>query len=296
MYRTADEFAGRTATCPRCSRELTVPDVSAGLEVDDEAQFPRNTTIYCRRALQSFLFGFCSLGLAFVTGIPGVIFGVQGLREIRHGQGKLQGKWLAVLGILLGLIGTTVTTTSYVIPAVRYALAAQRRYACVENMKQIGLALHNYVSDIGHYPLPAITDGRGTPLLSWRVAILPYLGPEAAALYRRFNLNEPWNGPNNSILLNQMPAVYACPEFPMKQQTVYQALAGPGTIFTRDKAMRIQDIKRGTSNTLCIIEAPNSVAWSSPFDIDVESPSFDGTAGTQHLGGSNSLYADGSVR
>src|SRR5262249_29159759 len=45
------------------------------------------------------------------------------------------------------------------------------------------------------------------PLLSWRVAILPYIGQRA--LYQRFRLNEPWDSKHNKKLLAQMPKVFA---------------------------------------------------------------------------------------
>ncbi len=295
-YRTHDEFAGRTTSCPRCARVLKVPGLLADADEDEAYALSQNETIYSRRAIHSFLFGFCSLGLALLAGIPAMIWGVQGLVEIRYAKGRLRGVPLAFLGIVLGLIGTVAVTPLYVIPVVRHGIAVKRRFACIDNMRQIGLALHNYVSDQGRFPLPAITDGRGKPLLSWRVAILPYMGREQAALYRRFHLDEPWDGPNNSILLQQMPAVYACPDNPSRDMTVYQAMTGPGTVFPGDRAMRIVDITRGTSNTACIYEGPQSVKWSAPLDIDANSPTFDGVMSTQHMGGSNVLYADGSVR
>ena len=45
----------------------------------------------------------------------------------------------------------------------------------MNNLKQIGLAMHNYLSAKGTFPARAIRDKDGKPLLSWRVAILPYL-------------------------------------------------------------------------------------------------------------------------
>ena len=296
MYRTADEFAGRTTSCPRCARVLAVPGVlTADEEGDREFALPKNTKIFCRRAMYSFLLGFCSLGLAFFAGIPAVVFGYLGLIEIKHGKGRLRGAGFALMGIVLGLFGTTVTTTTYVVPIVRAVLSFQRDQQCVENLKQIGLALHNYVADNGRFPLPAITDGQGRPLLSWRVAILPYLDQQAG-LYRRFHLDEPWDGPNNMALLYQMPEVYMCPEVPVRQKTVYQALIGPGTLFPGDRALRIYDVTAGTSRTTAVVEGPTSVNWSAPEEIDVSDPNYSGMRGVQHDGGSHALNADGSVR
>ena len=77
------------------------------------------------------------------------------------------------------------------------------------NLKQILLALHNYYDTHGALPLPALTDKAGKPLLSWRVALLPYL--EHEGLYREFKLNEPWDSEHNKKLIGRMPKVYATP-------------------------------------------------------------------------------------
>src|SRR5438874_1410722 len=66
------------------------------------------------------------------------------------------------------------------------------------NLKVLGLAMHNHLS--GHAAFPADTAAKdGTPLLSWRVALLPYL--EEDALYKQFKLDEPWDGEHNKKLL-----------------------------------------------------------------------------------------------
>ena len=77
----------------------------------------------------------------------------------------------------------------------------------VGNLKRIGLAMVNYQSAEGHYPPAAITSKDGKPLLSWRVAILPYLedfdGHTLGDLHKAFHLDEPWDSPHNKALLGQ---------------------------------------------------------------------------------------------
>ena len=63
--------------------------------------------------------------------------------------------------------------------------------------------MHNYREAHGRFPAPAIQGKDGKPLLSWRVAILPYL--EEDGLYQSFKLDEPWDSPHNKPLLERMP-------------------------------------------------------------------------------------------
>ena len=95
------------------------------------------------------------------------------------------------------------------VPATGSAREAARRAQCVNNLKQIGLANHNYHSANNVFPMQAITDKDGKPLLSWRVAILPYI--EQQELYNKFKLDEPWDSPNNKPLIKEMPKAYLCP-------------------------------------------------------------------------------------
>src|SRR5262249_49752206 len=76
-----------------------------------------------------------------------------------------------------------------------------------DNLKKIGYAFHDFHNVNKHLPAHAIYSNDGkTPLLSWRVAILPYIGE--AALYREFKLDEPWDSAHNRKLIAKMPKLY----------------------------------------------------------------------------------------
>ncbi|HTU20905.1 MAG TPA: sigma-70 family RNA polymerase sigma factor [Gemmataceae bacterium] len=96
------------------------------------------------------------------------------------------------------------------------------------NLKKLALAMHNYNDTFNHLPPAAITDKKGKALLSWRVALLPYL--EQQELYRQFKLDEPWNSPHNFKLLSKMPAVYAPPGIKTRRpySTFYQVFVSAG--------------------------------------------------------------------
>lgn len=142
---------------------------------------------------------------------------------------------------------------------------ARQRAESQNNLKQILLAMHNYHDSIGHFP-GDITDKNGKPLLSWRVAILPYI--EYDALYRAFKLDEPWDSENNKKLMAQMPRPYRCGFEPKgTTKTHYQGFAGKGTVFEPNAKIMLQHILDGTSNTIGVIEAGPAVEWSKPADI-----------------------------
>lgn len=110
--------------------------------------------------------------------------------------------------------------------APRVATVTQRKRS-LNNLKQILLAIHNYESTYSH--LPADIRGKdGKPLLSWRVAILPYI--DQGDLYKQFKLDEPWDSEHNLKLLAQMPNLYRVGIEPKgATHTYYQMFTGPGT-------------------------------------------------------------------
>ncbi len=71
--------------------------------------------------------------------------------------------------------------------------AAERaeRTAVKNHLRQLALAMHNYHDVYKQFPAAAIRDAQGRPLLSWRVALLPFL--EESKLYQEFHLDEPWD-------------------------------------------------------------------------------------------------------
>ena len=146
------------------------------------------------------------------------------------------------------------------------------------DLKQIGLAFHNYESTHGHFP-GNIEDADGKALLSWRVAILPYI--EQDNLYKEFKLDEPWDSENNKKLIAKMPKIYGPARGQGKEgETYYQRFSGPGTLLEPKKKVTILGITDGTSNTGLVFEAGESVIWTKPADL-----SFDAKKDPQKLGG-----------
>jgi hypothetical protein len=81
-----------------------------------------------------------------------------------------------------------------------------------DNLKYVGLAFH---ADHSRNDIWAddVRDKNGKRLLSWRVALLPYL--EEMLLYNEFNLNEPWDSEHNKKLIAKMPTATSTSCFAM---------------------------------------------------------------------------------
>ena len=200
---------------------------------------------------------------------------------------------IAIIAILIGLL----------LPAVQKVREAAARMQCQNHLKQIGLAIHNYHDAYGHMPQD-ITDKNGKPILSWRVAILPFI--EQAPLFDRYNFDEPWDSPNNRIVGEQMIPVFQCPSSERTKgtnQTNYFVVYGDETMFAPNRWTKLSDVTDGLSNTIMVVECDSmNVQWSEPVDIPfdqmefkINPPSGAGVS-SDHTGGAQVVLGDGSVR
>ncbi len=153
------------------------------------------------------------------------------------------------------------------------------RRAAIDSQAQsplncISLALRNYEDTYKTFPPAYIADSDGKPMHSWRVLILRYL--EHEPLYREYNFNEPWNGPNNIKLLDRMPDIYRSPsESETSRFTNIVVVAGNGTAFPYDRTTSLSDFSDGAHNTILATEIANSnIPWLEPRDLDVATMSF----------------------
>ncbi|GAB6165041.1 hypothetical protein JCM19992_10410 [Thermostilla marina] len=208
--------------------------------------------------------------------------------------------WVIVLvAVLGGLVVCGGILAALLLPAVSSAQEAARRAQCTNNLKQIGLAFHNYHDVYGHFPVSAYDDPNTR---SWRTALLPFL--EQNVLYEQYEAvgwDVPWDDPAHAGVVNTSLDVYRCPSniSPLPNGTSYVMVVGPGTVGEVGKEISFADITDGTSNTILVVEWPKQIPWAKPQDISVEeflSLFGQGSATANHPGGVNVLLCDGSVR
>ncbi len=205
---------------------------------------------------------------------------------------------------LLVVIAIIAVLIALLLPAVQAAREAARRSQCVNNLKQLGLAMHNYNNTIGTFPIGTIgvrslVSGGiypgGTTVTNcrrtWAFLILPYL--EQGAMANSINFSQPVNHVSNTTASLTSVKVFQCPTDPNAgiseggttlprrmgnyvvnwgnscwgQDLKNNPFTGPfpsttngGTVsyggapFGQDKAVGIQSILDGTSNTLLMAE------------------------------------------
>src|SRR5262249_27464286 len=114
-----------------------------------------------------------------------------------------------------------------------------------EQLRTLAQAFDKYREKHGDYPPPAIYDRDGRPVLSWRVALLPFLGEET--LYKSFKLDEPWDSLHNKRLLKKMPKILQAKidfDGSPSGKTMIQVFAGENTVFEGKKGTRESEIAR----------------------------------------------------
>ncbi|MEZ5943573.1 MAG: DUF1559 domain-containing protein [Planctomycetaceae bacterium] len=196
---------------------------------------------------------------------------------------------------LLVVIAIIAVLIALLLPAVQQAREAARRSQCKNNLKQIGLALHNYHDTFSTFPMGATRIAEG---LSWHVAILPQM--EQAPLFDKFEfgtatsaVNEDrWSSATNVPHCRFSPLpFYLCPsgtkitadDTATNYTTHYYGVMGPTGVnpnsgvaysentagghggfsreglFTYGEVRRMRDILDGTSNTLAVGE----ISWTA---------------------------------
>ena len=191
-------------------------------------------------------------------------------------------------------------TSCLLLPALVPPRVNYRSVACINNLKQIGLAMEGYEDAYGSLPPAYIVDANGKPMHSWRVLILPFC--EGAAIYKQYKFSEPWDGPNNKKLHNLTISPYCCPSSTKPTDTSYLAVVGPGTVWPGAQATNTKMVTDDPASTIMLVEVANSgIHWMEPRDLPISATSAGVNPQTalgisaSHGERANALLRDGST-
>lgn len=118
-------------------------------------------------------------------------------------QVKRTGFTLVELLVVIAIIGILI---SMLLPAVQSVRKAARRTACMNNIRQLGIALHNYEGAFDTFP-PARTDGH-----SWTGIILDYI--EQTNVGDLYDRSKNWNHQDNQAAITKIIPTFLCPSNP----------------------------------------------------------------------------------
>ncbi len=231
---------------------------------------------------------------------------------------------IAIIAVLIALL----------LPAVQAARETARRINCVSNLKQIGIALHGYHDQSNTFPAGGWISLPTQPLtvnmnIGWSAVILPWL--EQRPLYDGLNLNFRYNDRPNSTAGYTVLSIYVCPSEPRASlwgkssgdtytyaDADYGGMYGPRGLTSKtdtnnpprgplifNQNISIREITDGTSKTLMVGEAPEAInaLWISGHNCFDQAAAINARPKTefgeeltsQHPGGVNALFGDGSV-
>ena len=223
------------------------------------------------------------------------------------------------MGNMSATVGVPILV-ALLLPAVQQAREAARRTQSKNNLKQIGLAMHNYHDVFNEFPRGTVPNDELEPdeRLSWAYSILPFI--EQQALHESINGEAGWETEENSQALLTAVPLFQNPSQPGVRTNPsagdYVAMAGVGEdaatlenddpragIFGYNRQCRFRDITDGTSNTIMITDAseptPSYLAGGrATIKGFSQSPYLNGPdgIGSPHAGVVQVLLADGSVR
>ena len=197
---------------------------------------------------------------------------------------------LAVVGFLCAGLAVAL-----LLPAVNAGRQAARRQQSMNNMRMLGLALHQYHDTYRTLPPAVVTDAEGKPLYSGRVLLLPFL--EESPTYDAFDKSKAWNSPENQAVTSRPIRVFQDPNHqgaPNTPRCDYVFVTGTDTVFEGSKSVSFARVTDGTSNTMVMVQTATGPAnWAEPTDWNADSgqaPKGD------YPGIVMVLLADGSVR
>ena len=178
-----------------------------------------------------------------------------------------RGMTMIELLVMIGVVGILVTL---LLPAVQAAREASRRLKCANNLKQIGLAIHNYHDLQGHYPPSSVMFPKRHNLFAF---LLPHL--EERAAYEKYDFQKHWSAVANYEATRVNLPVVVCPSTPAGREfvsdyaacTLFYSPARKSLLFSgqieersdwqsilQPRRSRVADVRDGLSNSFMLFE------------------------------------------
>jgi prepilin-type N-terminal cleavage/methylation domain-containing protein/prepilin-type processing-associated H-X9-DG protein len=217
---------------------------------------------------------------------------------------------IAIIGVLVALL----------LPAVQSAREAARRTQCLNNLKQMGLAINTY-HDVNNRYAPGgwINGATGQRWIAWSALLLPHM--EQKPLYDALNLDLAYNAPANSTAASTVLAVFLCPSSRRVDMQVsgrggcdYGGMYGeritspnnpPKGAMLYETTFSAAQIRDGTSQTVFVGEDTffgdgqwiyGRNVFDQAFAIN-KAPAFENDLRSDHLGGgAQVVFGDGHTR
>jgi prepilin-type N-terminal cleavage/methylation domain-containing protein/prepilin-type processing-associated H-X9-DG protein len=224
---------------------------------------------------------------------------------------------------LLVVVAVVVVLVSLLLPAVQGAREAGRRTACLNNLRNIGCALHGHLLAKGRFPVGCTEWKSGTGgtkrCLAWSARILPWLEEQTVA--DRLDLGKPYDHPANAAAAAVVMSVFLCPSANRDSRLVggmgrsdYGGLTGERIVspnnpekgvLVHDSAFAEREITDGLSKTVFVGECAAG-SWPDGQWINgrnlfdqayaVNWPTWEDELRSRHPGGAHAMFGDGSVR
>jgi prepilin-type processing-associated H-X9-DG protein len=199
--------------------------------------------------------------------------------------------WLPIPLICFGI--------AFLIAGVNGAHPNNNSARCINNLKQIGLALLTYHDREQRLPPGQLRDAEGRALHSWRSAVLRDL--DLGDIHKQFKWDEPWDSPTNRKL-ESTTKIYRCPaesdEVPTTW-TNYLAIVGTPKVWPDRGSGKT---RRASQSSILVIESANTgIHWMEPRDLHVTqmAPWLNAKSGqgpsSRHGAGVNVIFTDGRV-
>lgn len=181
-------------------------------------------------------------------------------------QQQQSGSAVKTLIIVLVAVGAAMLMcggilVALLLPAVGAARKAAQRMQRSNNLKQVGLGIHNYHAVYKQLPFTVTAHENGQGIGCWRIGLSPFV--EGQAQWDLFNENESSGG--RALIEESAPPCFQAIEGQPGETHIF-AIVSDNSLFppTANTKVRFQDITDGLSNTIVAIELPNrSANWAS---------------------------------